>query len=269
MLMVNEVVRHIKLYAHLMRLSAMMETEYRFSFLLEVLVEIAFFLATIVSFQVIFANVSEIAGWDRYHIAVLYGINMVFSEIILGLVFIFNLRELPHKIIRGQIDIILTRPVNSLFAATLWRPYFAFIPSAAAGIVLAAWGFIRGNIEFLPLNVIPFSLFFISGLIIAYSVGTMISCLSFWFKNAEPLPYLAQQFIFIAKHPFDVYRGIWRVIFMVVIPTAFMVTFPTRALVGNISLFWIVPSLLLAFIFLSLTRLVWSYGLKSYESASG
>jgi ABC-2 type transport system permease protein len=193
---------------------------------------------------------------------------MVFSETILGIAFIFNLRELPYKIIRGQLDMILTRPVNSMFAATLWRPYFAFIPSACAGIIFATWGFFYGGLDFRLFNLLAFSLFFVPGLIIAYCLGTIISCLSFWFKNAEPLPFLGQQFIFIAKHPFDIYAGVWRWVFLLIIPTAFMVTYPTKALFGSINLIWLIPAWALAALFLLITRTVWNLGLQSYESAS-
>jgi ABC-2 type transport system permease protein len=266
--MANSIKHHLTVYGKTLKLSAMLETEYRFSFILEIVVEVAFFAATIVSFFVIFSNVNDIAGWNRYQTAVLYGINMIFSETILGIAFIFNLRELPYKIIRGQLDMLLTRPINALFAATLWRPYFAFIPSSIAGICLAGWGFTQGNFSLSFQNILFFIAFYIPAIVIAYSVGTIVSCLSFWIQNAEPLPYLAQQFIFIAKHPYDIYSGIWRWIFLLFIPTAFMVTFPTRAHFGTISFWWLIPARILASLFLFITRLVWNLGLKSYESAS-
>lgn len=266
--MANNLFRHLKLYFHLVKFAAMLETEYRFSFLLEILVEVAFFVATLASYSVIFTHVPTIAGWNRYQIMVLYGLNMILSETILGFVFIFNLRELPHKIVRGELDLILTKPVNSLFAATLWRPYFASIPSSLSGLVLTLYGYHQGHLPFHLSHFFLFILFFSCGHILAYSIGTIISCLSFWFNNAEPLPYLAQQFIFLAKHPYDIYQGIWRLIFLVVIPTAFMLSFPTQALFGQLSAYWLLPAIILAVGFLKLTSFVWAMGLKVYESAS-
>jgi len=266
--MVNNFIRYLRLYWHLIKISAMLETEYRLSFVLEIIVEIAFFVATIVSFSVIFSNISDLAGWSRYQIMVLYGLNMAFSEIVLGVAFIYNLRQLPYKIIKGELDIILTKPVSSLFAATLWRPYFACIPSMLVGLLVAIVGLSRGNINLTIPSILLFSILMLNGCMIAYSVGTIISCLSFWFLNAEPLPFLAQQFIFLAKQPYDIYHGVWRFIFLIIIPTGFMLSFPVKVLMGQFVWWWPILSSGLAVIFLILTNIIWSQGLKTYESAS-
>jgi ABC-2 type transport system permease protein len=266
--MANKLWKHLKLYWYLVKFSAMLETEYRFSFVLKILVEITFFSATLTSFSVLFANVSQIVGWNKYEIMVLYGLNMVFSETLLGIAFIFNLRDLPNKIVKGDLDLILVKPVNALFAATLWRPYFASLPSLMAGIVVMMLGFSLGHLPFNLINLFPFALIFLCGLVIAYSLGVIISCLSFWFMNAEPLPYLAQQFIFLAVRPYEIFGGIWRYIFLLIIPIAFMVSFPAKTLMGQFEWWWIFSGIIITIIFVYLCRLIWRKGLLIYESAS-
>ena len=264
----TSVVKHLKIYWKLVKFSASLEMEYRFSFMLEIFVELAYFIVTLLGMRIIFWNINEVAGWNYNQLLALMGINMIFSEIVLGFAFIFNLRDLPNKIAQGGLDIVLSKPLNSQFAVSLWRPYFAMFPSILAGAIATYIGIRDSGIIFNPQMLIPFFFIFICGLIMAYSIGMMVSTLSMWFINATPLPMLAQQFLFMAKNPSSVFTGAWKVFFMTALPISFMVSFPTTTLLGNISTWWLPASLVLALTFLKLSNLFWTFALKRYSSAS-
>lgn len=266
--MANKLKRYIKLYWHLTKLAMQLETEYRTSFLIEIVVELAFFVSTLVSFSVIFSNLTDIAGWTKYEVMALLGMNMVLSETILGVAFIFNLRELPGRIIRGELDLFLVKPVSSLFSASLWRPYFASVTGIFAGLLVTVYAISQGQIPVTLGTILSFSFLFACGLIIAYCLGVIVSALSFWFLNATPMPFIAQQFIFMAKNPYSIYTGIWRYVFLVLIPTAFMLSFPMQALYGAGVWWWLIAAPILAATFLWLTHKFWQYALTKYSSAS-
>ncbi len=261
-------IKHLKLYWRLVKLAIMMETEYRASFVLEIVVEVAFFVVTLIGVFVIYGNVQEVAGWHKSEFLVLIGLNMVFSELILGLAFIFNLRNLPTKIVKGELDLVLTKPVNSQFAVSLWRPYFASLPSLVAGLAVMWWGIKTGGILLDWQNLLPFTVIFGAGIIMAYSIGMIITTLLMWLVNASPLPMLAQQLLFMAQNPYSVFSGIWKILFLTLIPIAFMVSFPVQALLGDYH-WWQGPiAILLAIIFLKLSNMFWNFALKHYASAS-
>jgi len=242
--------------------------EYRFSFLLEIFVECAFFMVTLFGMRVVFWNVTDVAGWTYPQLLMLYGINMVFSELVLGFVFIYNLRDLPHKIAQGTLDTILTKPINSQFAVSLWRPYFAMFPSLLSGIIIAVIGFRGTGSTFQMSSIVPFLIVFGSGLVMAYSLGMMITTLSMWFINAQPLPMLAQQFIHLSKHPYSIYSGMWKIVSLSIIPVAFMVSIPSSILLGILEWWWMPGSLLVAAVFLYASNLFWNFALKKYSGAS-
>lgn len=266
--MVNSIVKHLKLYWRLVKLAIMMETEYRAGFALEIVVEIAFFVVTLIGMFVIYGNVQEVAGWRKSEFLVLIGLNMVFSELVLGLAFIFNLRNLPAKIVKGELDLILTKPVNSQFAVSLWQPYFASLPSLLSGLVVIWWGIEAGNILLRWQSLLPFAIIFGAGMVMAYSIGMIITTLSMWLVNANPLPMLAQQFLFMAKNPYSVFSGVWKIIFLTVIPIAFMVSFPAQTLLGDYKWWWGPMAIIMATIFLKLSNSFWNFALKHYSSAS-
>jgi len=260
--------RYLKIYSKLIKFAAIGETTYRFSFFLEWFVEIAYMAVSVLLMKVLFWNVKEVAGWDFNQMLVLVGLNMIFSEIILGLVFIFNLRNLPQKIVNGELDLILTKPINSQFAISLWRPYFAFVPSLIPGILTIYLGFQRGGFSFNPLFLLPFLIIFLSGLVIAYSLGMIISTLAVWFVSAEPLPELAEHILFVAGRPYSIFTGVWKIIFLAVLPLAFMVSFPAQTLMGDFKWWWMPVSVFLATVFLKFSSVFWQYALRHYQSAS-
>ena len=266
--MVINLKKHLKIYSKLFAFSLSTEVEYRLSFLITILVELAYFFVTLVSARVIFWNVNDIAGWNYNELLVLLGINMVFSEIILGLAFVFNLRELPYKIARGTLDLVLTKPINSQFSVSLWRPYFAMFPGILAGLIVAYGGFTKLGQFPSFLLFAPFLVVFVSGLVMAYSVGMMITTISMWFINASPLAMLAQQFIQLSKNPYSVFTGAWKLVFITVLPIAFMVSFPSSILLGQLDVWWMPASIVLAITFLKLSSTFWNFALKKYSGAS-
>lgn len=260
--------RYLKIYWQLIKLAEIQETTYRLSFFLELLVEFLYIGVVLLGFRVLFWNVPEVAGWNFNQMLVLLGLYSAFSEIVLGLFFISNLRELPAKIAWGDFDLILTKPLNSQFVVSMGRPYFALLPSLLPGLVMVYLGFRWEGFIFRPILLIPFLIIYASGIVIAYSIGMIISTLSFWLVNATPLPELAEQLLFMAGKPYSVFVGAWRFIFLLVLPIAFMTSFPAQTLMGDFTWWWVPAGILLATVFLKSSNLFWQFGLKHYQSAS-
>ena len=265
----TDLIRYSKLYVRLSKFAAALEWEYRFSFFLEIFVELAYFAVILLEMRVIFWNVTEVAGWSYNELLVLYGVQMVFAELLLGIAFVFNLRSLPEKIANGSLDMVLMKPINSQFAVSLWRPYFAMFPSLAAGIIVAAIGFKGTGAVFNLFSLVPFLVVFGSGLVMAYSLGMMITTLSMWFIEDKPLTMLAEKVIMTCRNPYSVYTGWWKVVFLTVVPVAFMVSFPTSVLLGEFEFWWLPAAIVLAAVFLFISNRFWNFALKKYSGASG
>ena len=109
----NKLSKYLKIYKQLIKFAAITETTYRFSFILEIFVELAYTAMVVLGIRVIYWNISEIGGWDYNQLLVLLGVSTLFNEILLGTAFVFNLRRLPEKIKNGDLDYILTKPLNS------------------------------------------------------------------------------------------------------------------------------------------------------------
>ncbi len=266
--MVTNFKKYLKLYLKLIKFAISLDLEYRWSFVLMVVVELAFFFITIASVGVIFSNVTEVAGWNYNQMLVLLGFNMMFSEIMLGIFFIHNLRNLPELIRTGGLDLILVKPVNSQFIVSMWRPYSAMIPSLIAGLITIYWGVVGLNLNLSFINIILSFLIMILGVLIGYSIGMLFTTLSIWFIGASPLTRISEQINFMAKIPNNAFYGVWKFVFTFILPIAFMASFPAQTLVGGFKIWWLVIGLILTFIFLKTSNLFWNFALRKYSSAS-
>jgi ABC-2 type transport system permease protein len=261
--------KHLKLYVKLAKFAIQLETEYRGSFALELVVEFGYFFVGLISLNMIYFNVKEIAGWGFFESLVLLGLGMSASEITTGLAYVHNLRALPFKIIRGELDNILTKPINNQFAVSLWRPYFAMIPPTIFGFLIATNGFVRGGFSLTANNLVLGIFTYVCGIICAYSFGMMVTTLSMWLTNAMPLPFVAQNIYYMGQRPLEIFRGFWKTFFTYILPLAFFANFPARILMGSGSVYWAPTAGILAVSFLKISNIFWNHALKHYESAGG
>ena len=184
--------KYLKIYAKLFKFSIIRETTYHLSFIISILVELGYIAVLIVFFKVIYANIPTIAGWTYYEMLFMLGLNVISSELLLGLTYIFNLKTLPSEIVDGSLDLKLLKPINPLFHVSFARPFFISLIACLPGVYLMIYSaeFLMSNISLL--NLMLGSIIFIAGFIIGYSILVIFSSLSFRFLNATTLAAIAE-----------------------------------------------------------------------------
>ncbi|MBD3365980.1 hypothetical protein GF360_01405 [candidate division WWE3 bacterium] len=268
-MVIKDLPRYIRIYRVLLKFSFIQATAYPVSFIIELFVEVGHQLVSIVFFKIMYTNVEEIAGWTFYEILFFVGMSIVVAEIFLGLVYIWNLRELPEKVRTGDVDLALLMPINSLFNLSLGRPYFTSILSTFSGFYLMFYAFGKSGSVFSFPNLLVGFLILLAGLVICYSFGVIFSSFAFVVDNAYTLPYIAERiFIYFAENPHQVYRGVLRALFFFVVPVIFVISVPSATILKGIDWKYVWQSLLLAFIFLVVAVKTWKHMLSKYSSAS-
>ncbi|MFC1711359.1 ABC transporter permease [Patescibacteria group bacterium] len=260
---------HLKTFYTFIKFSYIKQMTYRFNFWFGYLIDISWLAFMFVFFKIFYLNVTDIAGWNYWHILVLLGTYQVYTAFIYGIVIIFNMRNIPKIIWNGELDMFLLKPINSQFhvsAREIWFPQFLnLIPS----ILLIYMGFQGGGISFNLINLVFYLIAVFSGILIVYAIWFMITCLTFFLEKAEDLPYVPQSFIdYIIEFPIDLFKGRGGFILTWIIPLAFAASFPARILMGSLSKIYAVYGVILAIIFIYLSNKFWKFCLKHYSSAS-
>jgi len=261
--------KHLIIYRLYMKYGFILATVYRFSFFVQIFVELGYQVASVTVFWIYFSNASSIAGWSFPQMLVLNGINIIFSGFIVGGIMVFNLRQLPRKIKDGDIDLVLVKPINSLFQLSLGMPYFTGYLSCLPGFGLIAYGLHALNIMPSVLEVLMTVIVISCGCIIGYSIFVMVSALAFKFINLTTLPRIAERILFrFTSYPHDVYQGVIRSIFTFVLPVVFMSSVPASFLFKGVDWSFVLQGVVLSSLFLYITIKFWNRMILYYSSAS-
>lgn len=266
----NTLNRYARIYGKLLKYDIMYFLTFRTNFLICLFVELIYFFAFLTFYRVIFQNVKTIAGWTYDEIMFLYGFDMIMSEFAVGFVFANNTNTIPRKINTGEVDFALLKPLNSLFTLTFSSTYFPSIVSMIPGLYLMIISFQKLHIPFNMVNIISGFYLLICGMVIVYSIMTIIASFSFLTQNGELFPRLGMNSITnFSSYPHDLFKGfLLRMVFFFVLPTALVSSIPSKALLSGVSPSILIYSGCIAVLFFTSTTIIWRTIINNYTSAS-
>lgn len=216
----------------------------------------------------IFSRINEIAGWSKEELFLLLGTYNIVWGLFFGL-FIQNIAKINGYISRGDLDLFLTKPIDSQF-------YLSFINSIDFGegattilgifLVVRAIGILDLNLN--PLQIVTYLAIILSAVGCAYALWFISVTTSFWVGRLYGLHEAFLSFFEVNKYPVDIFNGMIKNIFFFFLPIGMMVTFPSKLLLNKLDPILIVWSLGCGLIFLTISHVFWNFALKHYTSAS-
>lgn len=267
--MVTNIYRYFKIYLKLFRFALIESTTYRISFFIEVIVESGYDIAFLIFFQILFSNITQIGDWDKNQIMFLNGINIITSELILGIAFIFGIEKLPQRIKNGEVDVTLLKPLNSMFSLTLAQPYYTSFIASIAGLIIAVYYYIQMKLEFSLLGIVSGTYMLILGLILGYTVCVTFASLSFKYVGNSFLVEVIQRAMLEFKYlPHPVYKGILRFVFFLIIPAVFISSVPAETFFKGPSLNMLILSTALTILWTFIAIKMWNRMIVYYTGAS-
>ncbi len=241
--------------------------EFRFSFSVFMVTNTMWFLLNILTVNLIFGQVQSIAGWGKNDVLILSTIRALFNTIFW--IFLFpNLTRFHNLVRKGELDFVLTKPVNSRFWVS--TRYFEFDNVIRLFVVLAFVNYYLGLIghQVSLLDIASFLFFFGMGIAIFYNFCFMLTTANIWFVNIFNLENIFDSMQGVAQYPPTVFTGGIKVAMVFLIPTIFISFFPTLALLGKEN--WTMFVLAIAFLIITsvLSQKLWTFALRNYTSAS-
>jgi ABC-2 type transport system permease protein len=244
------------------------QMSYTLNFFLGCLSDIFSFTAQIAVFITIYSNVDTINGWTLYQVILFMGVFSLIDSIAM-ITFFLGIIDLPGLVQQGGLDLILTRPLNPLFNVSTRRFNISFIFNVLYSLILVIYAICNLNTSISIKNAIGFLISLIFMYILYFSLMLIFHCLSFWFAKISSVINLHSQFMtFAFKIPGVAYKGIWKIIFMGVLPYGFIATIPVEILTLNMPLKNIFYVFAICLLFAILALSFWKCGLKKYDSAS-
>lgn len=240
--------------------------QYRASTWLHLCLHILWLVMTLFLVSIFFEHIDTIAGWKKeelYLMAILWSLA---DQI--AIIFFNNIIDLPDLVTDGNIDGHLTKPVSSLFALTLSKINIIALYRAGGECILLVWLFFHYDFHINFIHTCLGALLFLSAIVINYSFILILNTLSFWFYRINNINEAWFTVFEIGKYPLSVLPKTGRIIFLTLLPVAFIAYIPVATITGK----WPWYGILYATIFTILIFIVaitfWNFALKKYSSAS-
>lgn len=261
--------KYIKISFTLFKFGIIIDTTYRLGFVLGILVDVFYFFATLLLFDVIYGNIESLAGWSRAEMMFLIGFGLLSNQMLIAFVFADNTRDLPDKIRNGYVDVVLLKPIHSLYFLTLGKITTSSLIPALMGAYLMGYAFIQGASTSVPQVVFGTVLFFCS-LVTSYSISVIITSLAFRFPSTSQLSWLGFTLITnFTTRPHEMFAMLpLRIIFYYIIPVVLVASVPAYVFVREMNWWYVLWGVFYAILLLWLTITIWNRMIRYYSSAS-
>ncbi len=267
--MIREIIKHLRIYAMLVRMNVMSQMEYRANFVTGMLMELGYLVVKILYVLVAFRAGRRIAGFSPDEVLVFVGTFVLVTGFYAG-VFMMNLFQLSTLVRDGSFDALMTKPISLQFLATFRRSDIGiFLIDSVAGIVMVAIGLARigGSLD-VP-RTMGYAVFVASGAAVGYALYLIPQSLVFRIVNTSSIAEFTDSFWDFNNVPMIVYGKVGRAIGVFVIPMFVITSFPALFVLGRMTVPYMIWGLAAPFLFLGIARLCWRSGIRHYTSAGG
>lgn len=265
--MTPKIKKFIKIESRLIKMNFITLSVYRTNLILIFLGSALFNLGAFLFFEIVFSKITLFAGWQKWDMILIYGISQIFFYI-KGFYSHGNFSSFPDKVNSGSLDQYLTKPFNSMILST--TNYFSFeslsaLPQAFCIVVIA---FSKTNYQINLIGILLTIISIIISLIIAYLIQILTIIPSFKLINNRFFMFMRETEE-LSSYPYEIFQNkLIRFLFFTILPYGLFVNIPFRALIGKLNSVLLLLQLIVLFLFLNLTRKLWSSAIKYYSSAS-
>ena len=232
-----------------------------------VIFEILDCIGIMVFIEVIFGNISNVAGWTKNEFYILFGTYYIQAELA-SCIYINGLDSFTNKIRDGTLDYYLTKPISSVYLCMASRISLnKLIP-----LIIPFYMVIKGiggldlhpNIPVLTI----YSLLAITGIFLKINLVSIIMALGFWTIKIRSFFSLTFTLITYAQYPKEIYNKPLSVIFTFIIPVILITNPAAFFILGRDYKYLLLLLVIMSCITFIVSKILWKKGLDNYQSAS-
>ena len=265
--MKHMVLRYIKLWLAFFRNSLTRDMEFKMNFIGNLFIDSIYYGSLFFFFSVIFSYVDALGDFSKDAVIIFLIITYLTDSVFL---FFFgnNTFQVNRMVVRGDLDMLLLKPVNSLFFISFrYVATYTLISIFILSALLLRMTFLY-SADIGLMNYIVFLISFLLGILILFYIEFIIACLVFWYKNFSVGGWLASELTKYSRRPDSIYTGVFRKALFSFFPMALVSSLPTRMLIFGPNYSLLTLQFVVVVIGFCLTQYTWNKGLIKYDSAS-
>lgn len=241
---------------------------HRGNFLNNIISSISWGIFSVASIIVLTSQTPQVFSWSRDEIILLTGGYSILTGIFHTL-FSRNFEKMSEIIHRGQLDLLLAKPVDSQFLVSTRFVNYASLFRIIVGLFVIIFMFNKLSININFWQFLCFVALVIIGVLILYNIWFIAITLTIWFTKLYNLPDFMYSFSSIARFPPEMLKAVSFYIFVFLFPLTLIIALPVKIFLNRFILVDIFWALLIVLMLAIIARKFWLFALKSYTSAGG
>lgn len=233
------------------------------------IVDTLVFLIQAAVYWVIYLNVDDIGGWDKWRSVFFVGTFTLVDGLYMTFYF-FGILGVPEAISSGRLDLYLAKPFDPLLhlAFERFNPGSLFVSLPALALVGAS--VIALDMRPGPLEILGYLGAVILMLILMFDLMVLMRVPAFRWKRISAFSVAEGALTeFSFRVPGSAYKGGLKLLFRVILPYGLIAAFPTEVFFGAASAGAWAAAIGVTAAFTLFARLAWNWGVARYESAGG
>lgn len=240
---------------------------FRLDFFGPFFVDGSLFVIQLLAFAAVYANVDTIGSWGKGEMILYIGTFSLLNAINMT-IFFFGINAIPYKVRSGELDLYLSKPVSPLFRLSFENISPGSLPLVFMSICIILYGMVVSGRSLMPAQIWAYLFWLIIMLILYYEMSVLIRSVSLYIVSMARVDQIEEVGIDLCmKLPGIAFYGMYKMIFYLILPYGIMATFPVQSLIGEMSVTKGIYGVFLVLLFSGITYLVWTQGLKHYNSA--
>jgi ABC-2 type transport system permease protein len=258
---------YLRMVIAFIRISFKNQMEYRLNFIAGFFVETAYALIKFTYFVIVLTAGTNIGKLTPEMVGLFIGTYMFMTGIWMML---SGINSLPGKVIRGELDALITKPGSLQVLQTMGRFNFAMaLPNCLAGSILIVWSWRVVGIDVSFRTVGGFLLFLLLGMILTYGFVLIPNLLIFWVTSMNGVSTLFAALWDFNNMPMSLYGQTIKFIGTFLIPVFIITNWAGLFVLNQLTLLELIWGIAIPILMLVISRLFWNKSIARYTSANG
>ncbi len=260
--------KYFRIWKKWIKLAFAEQTTYRFNFLLRIIATLLFSFMGPLFALLIYSTTTGITGWNFYEFLLLQG-----TFILVMGIYNFNIGHLSwitmHEIEQGTFDMNLIRPVKPLLFKILTSIDIDHIAEMSLGLIIVFIAISKINTVISIYQILTYIYLITLAITILLSICIVATSISFLAVKAYGILNLFENIHALGEYPLNIYGATGTFFLTFILPIGLAAFYPASALIGTLSLLFILKLTIVSFLFLGIALTSWHLGIKKYTSAGG
>lgn len=258
---------YLKLYAFFVKNNMIAQMQFRVNFVISILTEVGFIFAKSLYIIVLFSAGLSINGLEPKQMLLFIGSYTLITGI-MDAVCYPNIAAIPDYIRTASLDVMLTKPINSLFMSAFKKFDLGLgIPNVIGGLIMIIVSWKLSGIPLSVLNILGFTVFSLLGCVLTFPILIIPVTLSFWMIKSSALMDMIWAMWDFNNMPMTIYNKIIKAIGIFVLPIFMVTNLAPMFVLGQLPEIYIIYSMIAAPVFLIFSIRFWNFAIRSYSSA--